>query len=91
MTKHVPRSARWMRVGPNEYRCADGRVFFRAGQWFAEIAYRIHDPELVERPEAQTWLAGRFKRPRNAMIALEDRATELRRRHGAQLAFAAPG
>ncbi len=62
-------------------------MYFRAGQWFAELHYRVHDPESTAPPDLQTWLAGRFKRPRNAMIALEDRVTELRRRHGAQVAF----
>jgi hypothetical protein len=90
MTKHVPRKARWSRFGPNEHRSADGRVYFRAGQWFAEMTYRVHDPEVVETPEAQVWLAGKFKRARNAMIALEDRATELKRRHGDDVVFAVP-
>lgn len=87
MTRHVPRKDRWTRVGPNEHRAAEGRVYFRAGQWFAELRYRVHEPEAVAMPELQTWLAGKFKRPRNAMIALEDRVTELRRRHGEQVVF----
>lgn len=87
MTKHIPRKARWLQLGPNEYRTGEGRVYFRAGQWFAEVHYRVHDPESTAAAELQTWLAGKFKRPRNAMIALEDRVTELRRRHGAQVVF----
>src|SRR2546421_10947382 len=87
MTKHVPRKARWAQQGPNEHRCADGRVYYRAGQRFAEINYRLHDPEAPAPPELQTWLAGKFKRPRNAMIALEDRVTELKRRYGTQIVF----
>lgn len=87
MTKHIPRKSRWSQLGPNEHRCAEGRVYFRAGQWFAELQYRVHDPEATAPADLQTWLAGRFKRPRNAMIALEDRVTELKRRHGERIVF----
>lgn len=87
MTKHVPRKERWSSHGPNEHRSAQGRVYFRNGQWFAEARYRVADPERMEPGEEQTWTAGRFKRARNAMIALEDKATELLRRHGELLTF----
>lgn len=87
MTKHVPRKARWSSAGPNEHRCAEGRVFFRAGQWHAALTYQVADPEKAIPDEPQTWEAGKFKRPRNAMIALEDKVTELRRRHGALVTF----
>jgi hypothetical protein len=87
MTKHIPRKSRWTQLGPNEHRSAEGRVYFRAGQWFAEVHYRVQDSESAAPAELQTWLAGKFKRPRNAMIALEDRVTELQRRHGAHVTF----
>jgi hypothetical protein len=87
MTKHIPRKARWSQLGPNEHRCAEGRVYFRAGQWFAELYYRVNDPESAATGDLQTWLAGKFKRPRNAMIALEDRVTELRRHHREHVQF----
>jgi hypothetical protein len=88
MTKHVPRRARWSQLGPNEHRCAEGRVFYCAGQWFAEIAYRVGElGSPAGTTEPLCWQAGRFKRPRNAMIALEERATALRRQHGENLAF----
>ena len=91
MTKHIPRKSRWSQLGPNEHRCAEGRVYFRAGQWFAEVHYRVHDPESPTPADLQTWLAGKFKRPRNAMIALEDRVTELKRRHGEHVVFVVGG
>jgi hypothetical protein len=87
MTRHVPRKSRWSAFGPNEHRSALGRVFFRNGQWFAELVYVVLDPEQKAPPEKQTWSAGLFKRPRNAMIALEDKATELMRRHGEAVTF----
>jgi hypothetical protein len=74
-------------MGPNEHRSAEGRVLFRAGEWFAELHYRFLDPDSASAPDLHTWRAGRFKRARNAMIALEDRVTELRRRFKEQVVF----
>lgn len=62
-------------------------MYFRNGQWFAELVYQIVGPEKGEPGERETWLAGRFKRARNAMIALEDKVTELQRRHGELISF----
>jgi hypothetical protein len=87
MTKHIPRKARWSQLGANEHRCAEGRVYFRAGQWFAELHYRVNDPDAGAPGALQTWLAGKFKRPRNAMISLEDHVTELRRHHRDNVLF----
>ena len=87
MSRHISRKARWTAVGPNEHRSADGRVYFRRGEWRATLVYRVTDPVTLLPGEAETWDAGGFKRPRNAMIALEDKATELKRRHGEHLAF----
>jgi hypothetical protein len=91
MTKHTPRKDRWDRHGPNEYRCLFGRVFFRAGQWWATITYQVSDPDTLQLGSPQTWESvGKFKRPRNAMIVLEDKATELQRRHGEHIVFLQP-
>ncbi len=92
MSKHVSRASRWSRHGPNEQRSAVGRVYYQAGQWFAVVAYQVAQPEAPGAAEPvpegpQVWALGRFKRPRNAMIAVEDKARELQRRHGAALTF----
>jgi hypothetical protein len=89
MSRHVPRKDRWVSHGPNEFHGEDGRVFFKAGRWHAELHYRLFDPETLLPGEPQAWIAGGFRRPRNAMIALEDRATELKRRHGPHIVFMA--
>jgi hypothetical protein len=95
MSKHVSRASRWARHGPQEERSAVGRVYYRAGQWFAEVAYRVAPPEeqgpaepVPEGP--QLWVLGKFKRPRNAQMAVEDKARELQRRYGAALTFLPP-
>jgi hypothetical protein len=92
MSKHVSRASRWARHGPQEERSAVGRVYYRAGQWFAEVAYQVAPPEepgpaapVQEGP--QVWTIGKFKRARNAQMAVEDKARELQRRYGAALTF----
>ena len=92
MSKHVSRASRWARHGPQEERSAVGRVYYRAGQWFAEVAYQVAPPEVPDPaapvPEGrQVWTLGKFKRPRYAQMAVEDKARELQRRYGAKLTF----
>jgi hypothetical protein len=87
MSKHVSRAARWSRHGPNEQRAAYGRVYFRAGSWHAVVTYQLPAPPGEPPPAPQTWDVANFKRARNAMIAVEDKARELERRHGAGLVF----
>ncbi len=91
MTRHIPRKDRWARYGPNEYRCLFGRVFFRAGQWWATVTYQLSEADGLQPGPPQTWESvGKFKRPRNAMIVLEDTVTELQRRHGDRIVFLEP-
>jgi hypothetical protein len=91
MTKHIPRKDRWTRHGPNEYRCLFGRVFFQVGQWHAELIYQVADPEALRPGAPQVWEStAKLKRPRNAMIVLEDKVTELQRRHGDHIVFLEP-
>src|SRR5437762_827336 len=87
MGRHTPRKARWWRMGPNEHRSAEGRVYYRAGQWYAAVSYQIAGPEAPLPEAPQSWVLGRFKRPRNAMMAVEDKVLELRRRHGDAVVF----
>lgn len=92
MTKHIPRKDRWASFGPSEYRSEWGRVFFRAGQWHASIVYQVADPETLQPGELQTWeSSGRYKRPRNAMMVLEEEVKELQRKYGDRITFLKPG
>jgi hypothetical protein len=87
MSKHVSRASRWSRHGPNEYRASFGRVYFRAGSWHAAVSYQ-QPSEEGELPLApQLWDIANFKRARNAMIAVEDKARELQRRYGEGVLF----
>jgi hypothetical protein len=86
MSKHVGRKQRWFQHDSRRYSSPLGRVFYEQNGWYAAIDYRTPAPsEAADR--APTWIAhsqrlGPFKRPRNAMVALEREATLLRNRYG---------
>jgi hypothetical protein len=93
MSRHIPRHDRWSQHGPNEYRSGDAVVRFEKGAWWAVLSYRQR-PDDEAAP--QGWRPrcdhlGPFKRPRNAMIAAEDRLQILKRRHGDRVAIDSPG
>ena len=84
MSRHVPRSDRWVQHGTCEHRSVEGpivRVF--KGEWWADVAYQL----LLEGDGASTWekhqdRIGPFRRPRNAMVEAERHLVALRNRHG---------
>jgi hypothetical protein len=94
MSRHIPRHERWERHGPNEYHSGDAVVRFEKGAWWAVLSYRrLPEGAAVNVPEA--WeqhrdRLGPFKRPRNAMIAAEDRAVLLGRRHAGRVQLDCP-
>jgi hypothetical protein len=96
VSRHIPRHARWSRLGPNEYRSGDAAVRFEKGAWWAVLSYRrLPQDAPMASPEA-AWVQhadrlGPFKRPRNAMIAAEDRALILKRRHADRVRIESPG
>ena len=90
MSRHIPRKARWTQINSKEYRSAFGIVRYHARAWEGSVLYEVREDGtdgLHWRSESA--VAGRFKRPRNAMMAVEDRAREIRRRQGenARVAF----
>jgi hypothetical protein len=96
MSRHVPRHERWTSHGPTEHRSGPGlTVYFRRGAWWAEVAYRTLPDGVPVGPLApwrpHTDVLGPFKRPRNAMVAAEQQATFLRRRHGDRVALGPAG
>jgi hypothetical protein len=91
MSKHVSRKDRWARQDACTYTCPLGKVVYQQKAWYALLAYRT-----LAAPEREggtpTWLPhnqrlGPFKRPRNAMVALEQEAAILKNRHGADILF----
>ena len=79
MSRHKSRKERWTQVNAKEYRAAFGLVQYKAGAWEGTVQFELWHEEEPEWRAEQTYV-GRFKRPRNAMIAVEDKAREILRR-----------
>jgi hypothetical protein len=94
MSRHIPRHQRWNKLGPNEYQSGGTVVRFDKGAWWAVLSYR-ELPVGADATDAGAWQSrtdrlGPFKRPRNAMIAAEDKAVLLKRRLGDHVAIDSP-
>jgi hypothetical protein len=79
MSKHTPRASRWTQLNAKEYRSAFGTVCYRRGAWEGTVVYELWQ----ETPGECHWLAqscdaGRYKRPRNAMMAVEEKARRIK-------------
>jgi len=86
MTRHVGRKKRWARLDAKTHFSDLGKVIYQNNGWFALLDYKTFEPPAGERGAA-TWepharRLGPFKRPRDAMVALEREATALKNRHG---------
>src|SRR5262245_4559081 len=84
MSKHISRKERWTQKSTSEYSSVLGRVVYRERAWFALLDYKTlsHDENQLPCWTAHEMRLGPFKRPRNAMVALEREATALQNRHG---------
>jgi hypothetical protein len=89
MSKNAGRKKRWARQDAKTYSSPLGQVAYQQDAWYAILDYKT-------RPSPQgargAWLThnvrlGPFKRPRDAMVALEREATVLRNRHGEDVLF----
>jgi hypothetical protein len=91
MSRHIPRHERWSKLGPNEYHSDSAVVRYEKGAWWALVSYRQRDePAPADAPPVwhdQAERLGPFKRPRNAMMAAEERVLLLGRRHGDNVRF----
>jgi hypothetical protein len=86
MSRHIPRHERWSKLGPTEYRSGSAVVRYERRAWWALVSYQRRDEDAAEEQpaawHAETDCIGPFKRPRNAMIAAEERVLLLRRQGG---------
>jgi hypothetical protein len=80
MSRHTSRKDRWTQVNAKEYRAAFGVVCFVKGAWEGTVTYESWHADSETPWQKEESYAGRFKRPRNAMIAVEDKAREIARR-----------
>ena len=85
MSRHTSRKERWTQVSAKEHRAAFGVVRYHAGAWEGTVVYQQSHGDDPLSWKAEEMYVGRFKRPRNAMIAVEDKAREIARRHGDQM------
>lgn len=94
MSRHVSRASRWDRLGPNEYRSGSAVVRYERGAWWALVSYQRQEaeppPGQLPQWEAFCDRVGPFKRPRNAMMAAEERQLLLQRREGDRVQFTTP-
>ncbi len=86
MSKHQGRKSRWQQESSRRYTSALGEVVYQEGAWHANLRYRLRlpqsDPHALAHWEDRSQRLGPFKRPRNAMVALEREVTFLQNRHG---------
>ena len=80
MSRHKSRKDRWTQVNAKEYRALFGVVRFVKGAWEGTAIFDSWHEGLEPPWKNEEAFAGRFKRPRNAMIAVEDKAREIARR-----------
>ena len=94
MSKHVGRKQRWTQNSARQYTSSLGKVVYAKGAWFGLLEYQTLVPPANERAlltwEAHAAQLGPFKRPRNAMVAVEREATMLQNRHGEQVRILGP-
>jgi hypothetical protein len=91
MSKHVGRKKRWTQVDAKTHSSALGRVVYDRNAWHGLLDYRTLQPP-DRAGGTPGWLAhsrrlGPFKRPRDAMVALEREATFLKNCHGEDVLF----
>ena len=84
MSKHVGRKDRWTQKDARTYTSALGPVVYRQDAWYARLVYQVREYPREEGALPgwvgyDRWL-GPFKRPRDAMVALERDVTALRNR-----------
>ena len=91
MTKHISRKQRWTQVNAKRHSSALGEVVYEEKGWYALLDYRpllpVANAGEPARWESHALRLGPFKRPRNAMVALEQEATILNNRHGKGVLF----
>jgi hypothetical protein len=87
MSRHIGRKERWTQVSSTEYAAQIGKVVYQKQAWYGLLDYQLRSAEEGPMP---VWVPhkqelGPYRRPRNAMIAVEREATMLKNRHGSQV------
>jgi hypothetical protein len=91
MSRHVSRKRRWVQENAKRHVSALGAVVYEQNAWYALADYKRRAPQTAA-GDLATWVPhhlrlGPFKRPRNAMVALEREVTFLKNSHGEGILF----
>ena len=91
MSRHMSRKQRWTQDHASQYTSDLGKVVYAKTAWFGQLEYKTVVP-VANETALPSWLSrtvrlGPFKRPRNAMIAVEREAAMLKNRYGEHLVF----
>src|SRR5690242_10169161 len=82
MSKHISRKDRWTKQNAGQYLCQLGQVVYQQQAWYGIVEYKTLAPRERESDPAawvvQSLRLGPFKRPRNAMVAVEREAVILK-------------
>jgi hypothetical protein len=91
MSKNTGRKQRWTQRDARTYTSALGRVAYVQDAWYSFLEYKTLAPSErqggLKSWQSQSLRLGPFKRPRNAMVALEREAALLKNRHGKDILF----
>ncbi|MBY0525085.1 MAG: hypothetical protein K2R98_16895 [Gemmataceae bacterium] len=84
MSKHIGRKQRWMQETTTRFTSPQGTVLYEQNAWYAHFDYRLRSGVANNLPvwDGRSQRLGPYKRPRNAMVALEREVTMLQNRHG---------
>jgi hypothetical protein len=86
MSKHIGRKKRWTQVNARTHTSALGKVAYQQDAWYAVLDYKTLLPPEKEAGlpgwQSHAQRLGPFRRPRDAMVALEREVTILKNRHG---------
>jgi hypothetical protein len=89
MSRHISRKQRWTEESTTQYSSAVGKVVYQQRAWYGLLGYRLRADDGAAVPvwEPHVQRLGPFKRPRNAMVAVEREATLLKNRHRTDILF----
>jgi hypothetical protein len=89
MSKHIGRKQRWTQESSIRYSSLLGTVVYRERAWYGLLDYKTlaYDQHHMPVWTPHSLQLGPFKRPRNAMVALEREVTALQNRHGQAVLF----
>lgn len=88
MSKHVSRKSRWIEISAKHHKTSCGEVKINLkGKWDAFVKYKslVKDSNGVKRCADTVVFCGEYKRAREAMMAVEDKAIQLNKQSDVEI------